>query len=263
VSVLVPGITADKCRACGAEAAFLWAGIIIDVAVRYFECPKCGYVQTERPYWLDRAYATAINDSDTGILVRNLSNANLVLATLWLLGARGGRVVDYAGGYGILVRLLRDYGVDAWWSDPFCDNLLARGFQRSDQTASLVTAFEAFEHFVEPEHEFEKMLAIGPNVLLSTLLIPRPAPEHANWWYYGAEHGQHVGLFREDTLRAMARRHGKRLVSNGAFYHLITDEPVNALLWKLLIRASTSMPSAFRRGLNSKTWSDHQVIAKR
>ena len=50
--------------------------------VDYFECPNCGYVQTETPYWLGRAYAEAINDNDTGILVRNQANARIVLATI-------------------------------------------------------------------------------------------------------------------------------------------------------------------------------------
>jgi Nif-specific regulatory protein len=45
------------------------------------------------------------------------------------LGSLFGTVVDCAGGYGILVRLLRDYGVNALWSDPYCENVLAKGFE--------------------------------------------------------------------------------------------------------------------------------------
>jgi hypothetical protein len=52
--------------------------------------------------------------------------------------------VDCAGGYGILTRLLRDIGVDALWSDPFCQNLMALGFEHSNEPAELVTAFEEF-----------------------------------------------------------------------------------------------------------------------
>ena len=61
-------------------------------------------------------------------MARNLLNVGLVLATLTLLGERNGTVVDFAG-YGFLVRLLRDKGVNAFWVDPYSENLVARGFE--------------------------------------------------------------------------------------------------------------------------------------
>src|SRR3972149_7492168 len=100
----------DTCRSCGSQSLYLQSGVLLDMEVDYFECPNCGYSQTETPYWLGRAYAEAINDNDTGILVRNQANARIVLATMLMLGKLDGTVVDCAGGYGILVRLLRDYG---------------------------------------------------------------------------------------------------------------------------------------------------------
>jgi hypothetical protein len=75
---------------------------------------------------LEEAYASTINNSDTGIMSRNLSNISLVLATLILIKNRNSLVVDCAGGYGFLVRLLRDIGVNALWSDPYCENLVAK-----------------------------------------------------------------------------------------------------------------------------------------
>ena len=42
--------------------------------VKYFLCGNCGFVFTEEPYWLNEAYKSAINISDTGIVTRkNLS----------------------------------------------------------------------------------------------------------------------------------------------------------------------------------------------
>ena len=257
---LTPAVEARRpyeltCRACGATALPVRRGRVLDLDVQYFECTRCRYVETETPYWLERAYTNAINDSDTGILSRNLMNARLVLSTMWLLDALDSRVVDYAGGYGVLVRLLRDDGVDALWSDQFCENLFARGFAHRGESAGLVTAFEAFEHFVNPADELEKMFAVAPSVLLSTLLMPTPAP--ADWWYYGAEHGQHVGLYRLDTLKSLAARHGKVVVTNGISYHLMTDRPVSQLRWRDLLRTSGVGAMLIKRRLASKTWNDH------
>ena len=57
---------------------------------------------------------------------------------------------------GILVRLLRDYGVEALWCDQYCENLLARGFEYNGECADLVTAFEVLEHFVNPLEELDR-----------------------------------------------------------------------------------------------------------
>jgi len=223
----------------------------------------CGYVQTEEPYWLDSAYSDAINESDTGILVRNQVNVRIVLATMMMLGNLNGTLVDCAGGYGILVRLLRDLGVNALWSDRYCNNLLARGFEHTSGNADLVTAFEAFEHFLSPAEELDNLLKISPNVLLSTEIISSPIPSHDSWWYYGREHGQHIGFFKVKTLQKLANDRGKYLITSGNSYHLMTDEPVNTKIWHALIKFNRIIPLLLRRKLASKTWLDHMLILAR
>jgi hypothetical protein len=249
------------CRACNKTANQILTGNLFGFQVSYFECQSCGYVQTETPHWLDRAYAETINDSDTGIMARNQANAKIVLATLLALGKLDGTLVDCAGGYGILVRLLRDYGINALWSDRYCQNLLARGFEHTTETADLVTAFEAFEHFVNPAEELDRLLKIAPNVLFSTEIIADPAPKQDDWWYFGKEHGQHIGFFRVRTLEKLARDRGKYLLSDGASYHLITDQPINEAVWKVMIKVNRLMPLLLRRRLIPKTWSDHLLLA--
>ena len=208
---------------------------MLDLSVRYMQCAHCGYLQTEQPYWLDRAYENSINESDTGIMARNLTNVHIVLATLFAMKDLHQRVVDIAGGYGILTRLLRDYGVEALWSDRFSQNLLARGFEHNGESAGLVTAFEAFEHFVDPGKELDKMLAVAPNVLFSTAIIPDPVPRPDQWWYYGREHGQHIGFYRVKTLRVLADSRGRHLISDGSLYHLMTEKKLNPRIWRLYL----------------------------
>lgn len=250
------------CRCCKtANPRFLFAGEIFGLRVSYFECELCGYVQTENPTWLEKAYSSSINMSDTGILVRNNSNVNLVLSALTLLGERSGRVVDYAGGHGFLVRLLRDKGVDAYWADPYSANLVARGFEFTGGSASLVTAFEAFEHFVHPLDEIEALLSISPNILLTTEIIASPAPKPADWWYYGLEHGQHIGFFRMKTLNYLASKFRLKLISNRKSLHFLTKEKHSHLLWQAINKASRLAPRFLEIGLKSKTWSDYTKLS--
>jgi hypothetical protein len=238
----------------------------MDLTVKYFECDSSGYVQTEHPYWLERSYSEPINRSDTGILGRTALNARIVVMVLRSLGKRGGTVVDCAGGYGILVRMLRDYGLEALWADKYCANLLARGFEYRGGKAELVTSFEAFEHFVDPVSELKDQLSISSNVLLSTALIPDPAPGHNDWWYYGSDHGQHIGFFRRRTLKYLAEKFGKRLVSDGRWYHLFADQGRGPMLWRTRIFVLRALSKVLRVvsacSLRSKTWEDHEQLAR-
>jgi len=247
-----------QCRCCLNFSRQIFAGkLMYTHKVQYYECGTCGYVQTEDPYWIGEAYARSITRSDTGIMYRNQTNAKMVLATLAILGNIRCKVVDYAGGYGILVRLLRDFGIDASWMDRYSENLLAPGFEYIDGDAILVTAFEAFEHFVNPEKELLAMLTIAPNVLLSTEIMPNLTPHLDNWWYYGKEHGQHIGFFRVKTLEKLANRHGKFVVTDGKSYHLITSKSIDLRVWKIVRKLISMLPWLVTRKLDSKVWSDH------
>lgn len=254
--------TAPRCRVCGAPTTYLWHAPLLKRQISYHECGACGYIQTEMPFWLEEAYSSAINDSDTGILARNQGCMERVLITLWMLGGKKQRVKDVAGGYGVLVRMLRDAGVDARWSDKYAQNLLARGFEDDGQHAALATSFESFEHFVQPMDELKALLASADSVLISTELAPEPTPAAQDWWYYGLDHGQHIGFYRRRTLEWMAAQHGMRLLSDGSSFHLFTRANVNEWLWNQLIKRRKRFLKMARKGLKSKTWSDYEMLAR-
>jgi len=254
--------SSSLCRCCGSEQLrVLFSGPVLDRSVEYSECGRCTYVQTEDPVWLDVAYSDAINDSDTGILARNTMNRDKTLVTLLLLRRLDGLVVDFAGGYGLLVRMLRDAGVEAQWSDPHCENLFAKGFAYENRTPSMVTSFEAFEHFENPDEMLQQILRTGADhVLISTELIPVPAPAPADWWYYGADHGQHIGFFRRKTLEQMAQKRGLRLLSDGHSVHLFTRSDLDEKRWRSAMRISRYVSATIRKRRPSLTWEDHQRL---
>jgi hypothetical protein len=254
-----------NCRLCNSRISNPFSEAeLLGHNIKYFECAQCEYVQTEEPFWLADAYASSINLSDTGIMYRNLSNVNLVLATLALIQNRTGKVVDYAGGYGFLVRLLRDRGVDALWADPYSQNLVARGFEyeKQNESAVLVTAFEAYEHFVKPVEEMRKLLSISSNLLLTTTLTPLPTPRPSDWWYYGLDHGQHIGFYRVKTLEYLATEFNLHLISDGQSIHFFSKNKYSNQIWKILILFSKFTPFLFRFGLKSKTWTDNLQITQ-
>lgn len=256
----------SKCRCCrNSNCNYLFDSEVIGKEVSYYECPDCGYVQTEIPHWLKQAYEISINDSDTGIMVRNITNARYTISTLFCLGILKDNVLDYAGGYGLLVRLLRDYGVEALWSDLYSKNLLAQGFEHNSEIkhVGLVTAFEVFEHFVHPDEEIERIFELGENILFSTELVPEPTPNADDWWYYGKEHGQHIGFFRTRTLEKIAQKKGKYFSTYANSYHLFSSKPVNKYKWWLMMRLNRLIVPVVTTALEPKTCSDHEYLSNK
>lgn len=250
-----------ECRVCGAMSQHIFNSTLLRHSVRYYECANCGYVQTETPHWLQEAYGEAINRSDTGILRRNERNARLVIRTLALIGHIRGTVIDCAGGYGLLVRMLRDRGVDAHWADRYCNNLVARGFEAGeDERADLITAFEAMEHFVNPRTELAALLTRADYVLVSSDLIPTPTPAPGTWWYYAPEHGQHIGFYRQRTLSWLAQKLDCYVVSDDKSFHLFSRQPVP--LWRWILARRTARWAALwsRLHLKSRMWTDHRMM---
>lgn len=126
------------CKICQNSIEFFFCGRIFDkYSVKYFHCKCCNFVQTEDPYWLDEAYKSPIQASDTGLLARNIDIAKIVAVLIVLFFRRDGKFVDYAGGRGIFVRLMRDIGFDFEWCDLYAKNLFAEYFDYDKKNADM------------------------------------------------------------------------------------------------------------------------------
>lgn len=249
------------CRCCEYQTEYIWTGKVLEFEIKYYECPRCKYVQTETPYWLEKAYSSVINDSDTGIVIRNIVNSKIVASTILNLNIIKLPVVDYAGGYGLLVRMLRDFGISAYWMDPYCTNLFAKKFEfDKNQNVGLVCAFEVMEHVLNPIETIDSMLAISPNLLISTLIMPDKTPDHDNWWYYGKNHGQHIGFFRISTFQYIAKLKNKYLATDGKSYFLFSDKKMNNFQFRFSILLNKFSPYFLKLFLKSKTYSDSKFL---
>ncbi|MGA7103929.1 MAG: methyltransferase domain-containing protein [Candidatus Deferrimicrobiaceae bacterium] len=256
-----------RCRVCGKQNPITFRARILNrYDVAYFHCDHCGFLQTEEPYWHEEAHEDPINRLDTGILVRNLYLADVTSGILFFLFGRNAKCLDYAGGHGILTRLLRDRGFDCAWHDKYAINVFARGFEYQDvvQGIGVVTCFEAFEHFPRPMEEIEQMLGISRNIIFSTELIPSSPPPPDQWWYYGLEHGQHVSFYSLRTLRFIAKTYNLNLLTNGKFVHMLTEKNKGARLFSILVGLSPyglgKLPRLF---MKSKTSHDMGLLSGR
>lgn len=262
-----PTATAPVCEICHAALRpFGQAPLLGKYTVSYFQCSGCGFTCTEEPYWLGEAYADAINDSDVGLVSRNLVLARATKAVITAFFAPEARFIDYGAGYGLMVRLMRDYGYDFYWQDKFCANLFAKVAPADLSGATryeLLTAFEVFEHLPNPTAELTEMLGLATSVLFTTQLIPDHNPLPGSWWYYGIDHGQHVSLYTRRSLEILAAKHGLRLYSDGHFIHLMTGKRIAPKVFNLATNYYGSLLlSAFVRR-RSLVAADYQRVTGR
>ncbi len=218
-----------KCVVCSSDTRLLFEQEVLQkYLVSYFRCDTCGLMQTEKPYWLDEAYQDAITSTDIGLLSRNLGLSKIVFELVSGNFDTSGKYLDYGGGYGILVRLLRDRGLDFYRQDPYCKNIFAVHHDLSDlgegsRNFELLTCFEVFEHSPAPLRLFEELLACSDNVFISTVLIPNYSESDLqNWWYLVPDTGQHVTFYSLSALKLIAKQFNMNLYSNGDNLHLFT-----------------------------------------
>jgi len=124
-----------------------------------------------------------------------------------------------------------------------------------------ITAFEVFEHLTNPVEELEKLSAITTRLIFSTKLLPQPAPQLKDWWYYGVEHGQHIAFYTRKSLELLGGRFGYNFATDGSDWHIFSRHKLSPNFFSL----SSTRWRAFlakRRRRKSLVMADHDLILK-
>lgn len=251
------------CKICNQPTAVLFTHKVLNkYEVQYHQCQSCSFIQTDAPHWLDEAYQSAINNNDTGLLQRNERFRSIVTVLIAFLFNKNGKYLDYAGGYGIFTRMMRDVGFDYYWDDEYAKNLVSIGFEHKPNTAyEAITAFEVFEHLDQPHEKLKHMLTYSDTIIFSTELVPKQTPDK-NWWYFAFSHGQHIAFYHYNSLAHLAKQYGLNFYSNGSNFHMFSKKRFHPLWFKLLYKASKYGLYPFAKlGLQSRTFRDHKLLS--
>ena len=243
-----------QCKICHSQSEFVFKAVVLGKHdTSYYQCPNCGFMQTEEPHWLLEAYASAITDLDLGPINRAITGARIVESVIILAFDPNANFIDWGGGYGVFTRLMRDKGYDFYWRDAYCQNLFAKQFvARTNIKYELVTCFEVFEHYTEPMAEIETMLKFSPNILFTTEVPPANLRAVTDWWYVAPEHGQHIAFYSVPSLKFIAKDFNRYLATDGKALHLLSQKPVSDRMFKAIARdrrASKVIRSIGRRRL--------------
>ncbi len=236
-------ISGEVCRLCGGalEVQFRTRVLGRD-GVAYLRCGNCGSLQTETPTWLGDAYGTSLASSDVGAVQRCLTARAALWWTLRILGLEKTPLLDFGGGTGLLCRLLRDIGIDAWTHDRYGRGEFAQGHRiEADALVPgrfhVVTAFEVLEHLPAPKEDLDRLIALAPAAMVASTLLYTP-DRGADWWYLAPSEGQHVFFYSRQALRQWAAGHGYHLVSVGIWQIFLKRAPgrLRRVLLSLLLR---------------------------
>lgn len=252
------------CPVCrGTRSVCFTARVLHKYDVPYLYCGSCGLLQAKSPYWLEEAYQSAIADADTGLLDRNYRCVRRIASLLYSLGTQDCKFLDFAGGYGVFTRLMRDVGFDYYWSDPFCSNIVARGFERekADPPFAAVTALEVLEHVPDPLEFSRTILSeTGCSTFIFSTLLFEGQPPRRDWWYYVFNTGQHISFYQPKTLKVIAESLGMYLHTT-ADLHMMSKRKMSDFRFRLMTgRYSSIYFSYLRRKMRSRTVSDHEAI---
>jgi hypothetical protein len=260
-----------NCLVCAKEASLLMQGEILHKhTISYFTCPTCGCIFTEEPYWLDEAYQESISSLDTGIMVRNITICEQLMILFTSNFNPNISVVDYGGGYGILTRLLRDKGVNAFWSDKFCENLIAKGFEYNGKDpVDVMLAFEVLEHLPNPLETIQEIMSKTNCFIFSTELLEKTNySSNKDWWYFMPDAGQHVFFSSKTSMLKIAEKlkcsylyyNGLHILYKPEYISIKRPSAIKRMALRIIGKINNIIKSD--ASFQSKTWLDHLTMLK-
>jgi len=190
-----------RCRLCHFDAEPFVAG-----ATPYGECPVCGYVQIDESRipspQAERARYVLHHNSrdDSGYTDWIGSYLDRIVPYM----PAGGTILDFGSGpEPVPARLLSDRGYRVSAYDPFFAPDASWRSKRWDA----ILLHEVAEHLAHPSavlSELRGLLAPGGVLCIRTRFAPSSREDFGHWWY--RMDSTHVGFYKEETLRWIARR---------------------------------------------------------
>jgi len=261
-----------KCIICENTLDFLMNDEILGkYSIDYYLCNNCKCIQTETPYWILEAYDAPIAIIDTGVMRRSMEVCRNLFSIIKRYFNPKIKVLDYGGGYGVLTRMLRDKGVDAYWSDKYSPNLLARGFEYDGiSKVDIILAFEVVEHLENPFEEIKAIMSKADCFIFSVSVLKKiDFKSNKEWWYFSHETGQHIFFPSENTLRYIANAldvkyfnlWGLHILSRNINFSKIRN--LDLFLRYIWQGVNYHYVKKIKKGFVTKTWEDNLLLRKK
>ena len=74
-------------------------------------------------------------------------------------------------------------------------------------------------HLTDPVPVFKKIMESTNTLVFTAVIAPEVVPN--DWWYLMPDTGQHVAIYHEESLQALAEQLGVQVTSDGRFFHVL------------------------------------------
>lgn len=197
----------------------------LDFPLIYRKCHSCGHLFVRNCSWIDAAYAEGVDEFDQGAVSRSIFSLPLAFALANLSPTAG--VLDYGGGVGLLSRMLRDLGINAYSYDRYVQGTLNPGFHLRDlrdvtDNINMVIAIEVLEHIVEIGEFVGAMLRLSPKIILTCTSVNDG--QDISWPYLDKNHCQHVSVYSRKSLEILAEKMGMKIRFCGPYQIFYSNE---------------------------------------
>ena len=211
----------ELCAVCSGSTKFLFSYEVRgEHQASLRECLNCRFTYIANPHWLDESFSSELNDLDIGSVDRCLVLADFVEVLIRSMKSSKSRFLDWGGGYGLLSRIMRDRGLDFVSHDIYTRPLFVESSSNSNsETFELITMSEVALHLVDPVPVFTKIMESTDVLVFTAVIAPTVTPN--DWWYLMPDTGQHVAIYHEETLQALAEKLGVQVTSDGRFFHVL------------------------------------------
>lgn len=211
----------ELCAVCFGSTKFLFSYEVRgEHQASLHECLTCRFTYIANPHWLDDSFSSELNDLDIGSVDRCLVLADFVEVLIRSLKSSKSRFLDWGGGYGLLSRIMRDRGLDFVSHDIYTRPLFVElSSNLNSETFELITMSEVALHLVNPVPVFTKIMESTDVLVFTAVIAPTVIPN--DWWYLMPDTGQHVAIYHEETLQALAMKLRVQVTSDGRFFHVL------------------------------------------
>jgi len=203
------------------------------VPIYYYRCRQCGFAWA--PFfqnWTPEDFKKGIYNHDyvrvdpEYLEVRPRNNVNLLSQWFGTLPPEL-QHLDYGGGNGLLSEQLRAKGWTSQCWDPF-DEKSAGLPPPKPAAADLITAFEVFEHVVDPValiKRLEELLRSNGVIVFTTMLSDGHLEFHRriDWWYASPRNG-HISLYSRASLEKLCAKENLRVAHLSETVHVAFRE---------------------------------------
>lgn len=200
----------ERCRLCSSKTMPRFVKRILGkYDIQFMQCVYCDSMQTEKPYWLGESYSDERRQLDTNAVARAQTWQRLLFMAMRGLRLGGSAtVLDWGAGDGLLVRMLRDVGLNTFYHDPLATNVYAYGQDWSGASCNInaMVAFEVWEHLATPAEDLAEMFDVNPDVYFATTNLYTGQGE--DWSYLNLLTGRHVFFYSPKAVEFISEKHG-------------------------------------------------------